>query len=117
MKTPKSKDYSDFYSERWNVAVRKKNYTEALDSGIKGYLVAKDLGNETHKMAFLGLIRFAINELIDKPSSKVHKEAEQGQRCSFCGRKEGEANLMAGPSATICRICVGNIQKYFAKHK
>ena len=28
-------------------------------------------------------------------------------RCSFCGKKQGEVRLIAGPGVFICHLCVG----------
>ena len=28
-------------------------------------------------------------------------------RCSFCGKKQGEVRLIAGPGVFICNLCVG----------
>ncbi len=117
MTVPTSKDYSKCYSERWNTAVQAGDYIEALDCGIKGYLIAKDVQDDAHKLAFLGLIRFAIEELIGPSSVKTRTEGDAEKRCSFCGRKENEVKLMAGAGAIICELCVGNIHEHFVKDR
>lgn len=113
METPKSQDYSDVYSSRWNIAVQNGNYTDALECAIKGYLIAKDVGDRIHETAFLALIRFAIIELVDEPSKKATEEAKQGLSCSFCGRKKTEVDIVVGPGVAICQICAGNINARF----
>jgi ClpX C4-type zinc finger len=117
MKTPKSKDYSQSYSGRWDVAVQRGDYIEALGCAIKGYEIARDLGDEAHRMAFLGLIKFAVHELVDALAEPMNKEAAQGLRCSFCGREKSEVELVAGAGATICRICVETIHKQLTESK
>jgi formylmethanofuran dehydrogenase subunit E len=117
MKKPKGTDYSESYSSRWDAAVQKSDYTEALECAIKGYQTARDLGDEAHRMAFLGLIRFAVRELVDQLVDPADKEASQGLRCSFCGREKGEVELVAGAGATICQICVETIHKQLTESK
>jgi hypothetical protein len=117
MENLKNTDYSEFYTSRWNTAVKQGNYPEALDSAIKGYLIAKEIGDDTHEKVFLGFLSSAVHELIDKPLEQLRHEASQGIRCSFCGREEKEVKLVAGPGVTICQGCNDSIHDIFAKEK
>jgi ClpX C4-type zinc finger len=117
MEPPPSKIYSDHYSRGWNAAMQQENYAAALDFAIKGYLVAKDIGENAHELAFLGLIRLAVEELVGAPIRKAKSRGDQKHICSFCGRNELEVKLMIGALATICESCAGEIHNNFSKAK
>ena len=97
--------------------MQQENHADALDFAIKGYLVAKDIGEDAHKLAFLGLIRLAVEELVGGPIRKAKSQADQKHICSFCGRNEMEVKLMIGALATICESCADEIHNNFRKQK
>jgi ATP-dependent protease Clp ATPase subunit len=37
------------------------------------------------------------------------------RRCSFCGKRQGEVRLIAGPGVYICNLCVGLCNEILAQ--
>lgn len=37
------------------------------------------------------------------------------KRCSFCGKKQGEVRLIAGPGVFICNLCVALCNEILAQ--
>lgn len=109
------KDYIEYYSNRWNTSVEQKNFEEALVYAIKAYLIATDIGDDISKNTFLGLIRFAIHNLVDKSLNEFDKETKQNPNCSFCGKNAPEVKVVAGASGAICQNCATIIHEKFNK--
>jgi hypothetical protein len=109
------KDYFQFYTRQYAVAVRAGNHEEALVCAAKGYLAAVELGDETGRTAFLHLFDSPIHTLVGEPARLLAGEMRQGLRCSFCGREKSQVEIVLGAHGAICRICAANVQNHFTR--
>jgi hypothetical protein len=93
-------------AERWEKAIRDKNYKQATDLAMAAELAFRGdpvLGN-------IGLVWLTV----------IHKqtagEAEEptDMTCSFCAQETKPKELIEGVSAKICRTCVQNMARQLA---
>lgn len=115
MKTSQHNDYFRFYSDKWERAIKEKRYDEALIHAIRGYLVSRDMEEESFQIACLAYMAKAIEALSNKSSKQQRDLDKKVHRCSFCGRRESEVRLIAGAGANICEICASKIYQIFRK--
>lgn len=108
--------YSLIYADRYSEAIKKReDYEEALNHAIKGYLIAKDLGDSSSQQMFLNLLAMPVRRLIDDPAKRLSKEAEQGHCCSFCDRKADEVKIIKGWHGSICQVCVAQLYEHLTE--
>ena len=117
MKIPTGRDYFQFYSNRFEFALRKEEYHEALEAVIKGYLVAKDMGDDDCRQAFFDSLQILVSDFIEETFTRLTEEAEHGLCCSFCQRKANEVNIVTGWHGAICKKCAVQIYEHFMQEE
>jgi hypothetical protein len=117
MDTPKGKNYAEFYSQRCGAAMQQHKFEDAVEMAMKGYQVAKDLGDDALRLTFLSVIRLAIEEMIAKAENVSGKNNKTSRQCSFCGQSETAVRLVAGANSVICDICVSKLHEIFSRDK
>lgn len=106
------------FSDLWQLSMDAGQHVEAIGAGVSAFLLANGRDAQTANGA-LNLIYVAIAahyglkqpELSSGPVE--HSESE----CSFCGKKQPEVRLAAGPSAFICEECVRLLGDVFAEDR
>lgn len=116
MKRPRKDDYFWNYSQKWERAVKDRQYHDALLTAIRSYLVSKDLGNQAFETASLVYMTKAIESLRIQSREQESKLSKKQLACSFCGKTQKEVRLVAGPNANICNKCVTRLHGVLKSH-
>lgn len=115
MKGTRHDEWFSFYSGKWESALKRGRYEEALMNAIRAYMVSHDMGDTSLQIACQAYMAKAIEMISDKLDKKQRTLDKKYHRCSFCGRDEKSVRLMAGANANICEACVASIQESFGK--
>ncbi len=107
------RNYFESYFRACSDAFRSGRFEDALMSAIRGYVVATEIGDADPQALFRRAIWNAAYELVDKPDRDELEDARQGRRCSFCPRRQGEVEIIAGICGSICKVCAIEIPKRF----
>jgi hypothetical protein len=89
------------FSDTWQESMDRKDYHDAIATGIAAYLIVREKKNEQIAKGTLNLIHVAITSLLHADGL-----ASGDTSCSFCGRSGSDVRLGAGPNAFICSDCV-----------
>jgi hypothetical protein len=93
-------------AERWENALRTKNYKEATDVAMAADLVFRgDAAFANIGLLWLSVIHKQTSPEADQPSDLT---------CSFCAQEKKPEELIDGVAAKICRGCVENISRHIA---
>ena len=104
-------------SECCGQAILEKRYRESILVGALGYILFNESGHQTFAQATLGFVSDAIALSAGQPAaSQIHRKSSEPS-CSFCGRRDPQVKLAAGPDAFICDSCVATLSKTFATGK
>src|ERR1700730_11205115 len=88
-------------SDLWQSSMDGRDFHGAILTGISAYILLRAQNSERLAPGALNLVHVAI-EASQRPTSEQGHEMS----CSFCGRREPEVVLAAGPSSFICNMCV-----------
>jgi hypothetical protein len=88
-------------SDIWQSCMDRGDFHEAILTGMSAYILLRAQGSERLAPGALGLVHVAIEASERSASDHSHELS-----CSFCGRREPEVKLAAGPSSFICNMCV-----------
>src|ERR1700761_2733248 len=103
----------DIVSDIWQSRIDDGDFHEAVLVGMSGYLLLRaQKTKDSEKLApgALNLVHVAI-ELSQRRTGEPGNEPS----CSFCGRREPDVKLAAGPDAHICNACVEMLGGVFNK--
>jgi ClpX C4-type zinc finger len=84
-------------SDVWQSAIDSGDFNTAILTGMSAYILLRAQNNERLAQGALNLVHVAI-----EVSQRTAGEKDHESSCSFCGRREPEVKLAAGPSAFIC---------------
>jgi hypothetical protein len=101
MKDEPSSKIFQIFSDMWQKSMNKKDFHDAITSGISSYLILREKKNEQIARGALNLIHVAIGALL-----QADGVVTTAASCSFCGRSGSDIRLGAGPDAHICVDCV-----------
>ena len=93
-------------AERWEKAIRDKNYKQATDVAMAAELAFR----ADPAYANIGLVWLTV---IHKHTSSEPQEPTD-LTCSFCAQEKRPEELIEGVSARICRTCIQNISHQLA---
>jgi RNA polymerase-binding transcription factor DksA len=85
-------------------AYQERRGHDAFLHGVASYIVFRELKDDESEYVALASIKGAVDLLLP---------TDEGDQCSFCGRKPPEVRLAAGPSAFICDSCVATLSETF----
>lgn len=112
----------DAYDKLADLAVHageQKKYHDSLQYAIAAYEITRDDERSGVNLITLALIYEACERLLEINSAEVVKKAQESRKgktaCSFCGKKEPEVKLGAGPGVFICNECVITFSEAFKK--
>ena len=117
MDTVQGKNYAQYYVHQYHHAIENEKYDDALEIAMRGYFVAKDLGDEEWAQKFLNEARGAVVNFMDQLGELHATEAEQGHCCSFCDRKVADVKIAKGWHGSICEVCVTRLYELFTEKK
>lgn len=102
------------FSDLWEASMNAGQHLEAVRAGVSTFLIANGRDERIANGA-LNLMLVAISAHYGlKPPELSGGPAENPESgCSFCGRKQSEVRLAAGPSAHICEECVRQLGDVF----
>lgn len=104
-------DYLLVYSDECARALTSGRNEDAIRYAIVGYVIARDRGDDTGRIAFLAFLENAAKAVSAGLGADDSRQGVEG--CSFCGKKKGEARLVAGSDARICEFCTARIHQIF----
>ena len=93
-------------SDIWQSGMDSGDFNSAILTGMSAYILLRAQNSEQLAQGALSLVHVAI-EASQRPAGRRGDELN----CSFCGRREPEVRLAAGPSAFICNMCVETFGK------
>jgi hypothetical protein len=99
-------------SDIWQSRMTEGNFHDAILVGMSTYILLRMQNDEKLSPGALNLVHVAI-ETTDRTSGK--QGLSDDMSCSFCGRREPEIKLAAGPNAFICNMCVEALAGVFNK--
>jgi hypothetical protein len=99
-------------SDIWQSRIKERNFHDAILVGMSTYILLRAQNEEKLFPGALNLVLVAI-ESMDEFAGKSDQIGDMS--CSFCGRREPEVKLAAGPNAFICNECVSALADSFSK--
>ena len=110
--------FMEIVAEFCGQAIIEKRYHESIIIGTLGYALFHEAKHPKFANGALGFVSDAI-ALSDNrtPESQVFPNLSKEPSCSFCGQRESEVRLGAGPGVFICESCVGTLSEVFSKDK
>jgi hypothetical protein len=88
-------------SDIWQSGIDDGDFHRAILTAMSAYILLRAQNSERLAQGALNLVYVAI-EASQRPADEPGHELS----CSFCGRREPEVKLAAGPSSFICNIGV-----------
>jgi hypothetical protein len=103
----------EIVSDIWQSRIDDGDFHEAVLVGMSGYVLLRAQNTkdgEKLSAGALNLVHVAI-ELSQRSAGESGNELS----CSFCGQREPDVKLAAGPDAHICNACVEKLSGVFNK--
>ena len=104
-----SQEIFNLLALRWQGALDKQQYQDAIKVSIAAYMLFHALEDSLHQDIPLTWLSVVEKQKALDRSHSSQSLSTQNLTCAFCLQSKPESELIAGASALICKSCVTNI--------